>query len=72
MWCRFEERKVWGGIVIGVFGRSERSDAEEAFGCCVEEKLGSPARPVEAECLGWEPGRHPPSILSNDQRICGV
>lgn len=60
MWCRFEERKVWAGIVIGVFGGSERSDAEEASGGCVEEKLRSPAGPVEAESLRWEPGRHPP------------
>lgn len=50
--------------MVGVFGGSERSDAEEAFGSCVEEKLGSPAGPVEAEGLGREPWRHPPlSIL---------
>lgn len=58
MRCGFEERKVWAGIVIGVFGGSEGSDAEEAFGGCIEEKVRSPAGPVEAECLGREPGRH--------------
>jgi hypothetical protein len=68
----FEERKVWPGIVIGGFGRSEGSDAEESFGSSVKEKLGSPAGPVEAEGLGWEPGRHPPvySIYRSEDMWC--
>ena len=60
MGCRFEKWKIWTGIIIGVLGGSERSDAEEAFGSCIEEKLRSPAGPIEAKCLGWKPGRHPP------------
>lgn len=73
MRCGFEEGEVWAGIVIGVFGGSEGSDAEEAFGGCIEEKLRSPAGPVEAECLGWKPGRHPPFyIIDQSERMENV